>query len=1423
MYKTAFYLIFLFIYIMPAYATVAHPMGAQTKTSGTNLPSESTQISTAAISASEIPTVRPVTAGYYRIVSAGNGPGYSNGPYNYEYKSALYNKGGLVCWSAYDPYNYGMVYKLIADGDYWLIYNPSDNTYIGKSTAAFNCNVAATTDPVAQDIATGEDGKYTIQNAGSTCVFSLTNSHNGPVETAGSLNVWSTQQEAREYGINLWYLEPVPEDYVEVLQSNGSTQNIKEALQQYGTLGADIVAGNDPGYHKKEAVDNYISALAKANALTGTEEQPLIRSTLANLRTAYSQALQTIPILSGFYYIVTAGNGSGYSGGPYNYEGKSAIYNDGGLVRWKSFDPLDFNLIYYMSDAGNGNWNVFSALGQTYINKGAKSYSTNISTSATPTTTQTFTQTSEGKFCFNFTDNPYVYSVVAGHNGTSDDSGYLNIWGTTSEAKKYGVNVWYIKSVSDSLLDRFFRTQEGALAKCLDYDNLASSMTTGTAPGYYLKENLQTFREKISETRTKLTDGQLTDEQRHTTIAELEEECRKAKETIPISDGYYYILNTNENYIKKHGNKAAIYTAPNYPVSKDRSACLYNALDRNNANYIFKITKKQGGYIIENAYTHWYLDIASGTSHANDILGCTREQASMQNITWHDSGSFFISDTTDCNGIVLSDAVSYERQKLVATESMTATASNANIWTLLPLAQDEAEKIIESQKNTDAETAEAFCRMVNYKDSTESVYDNIADSAGVKYNMDAVAELISRRRIIDNYITSRGYDITTTAKEYTAATTGLEKALEDAQNSTPDDPTELPLQGTPMGAVSVDYSTGLSSTTVNTPKEVFDNDFTTIYAAYERSTGFVGMDLGKQYVITKVAYAPRQNWAERMVLGVFEGANKADFSDAVPFHIIKDTPEYNKMTYAKVNCSRGFRYVRYVGPNDARCNIAELRFYGTESQGDDSHLYQLTNLPLVVIRTAENVSEVTSKTTWLQGHINIISENGTSLKTDSVAVRGRGNGSWSFEKKPYKIKLQNKSRLLGMPAKAKEWTLINNYGDKSLIRNNVAFCLSNIFEMEYTPACTLVDVVFNGQYKGSYQLSDQIEVRKNRVDITEMTAQDNAGDELTGGYLIEIDAYAASETKYFYSSYYKIPVTVHYPKDDEITTQQFNYIQEAFNQLCTSVYSTGYKTEEYGYKNYLDETSWLKYFLIEELSGNTDGYWSVYMAKDRNDVFRVYPVWDFDLAFDNDKRTHPLLTMSDFLCLSSKSSAANGARSFNRKIIESCSDELKELWSWYRYKGNMTYEYISAAVDSLGTENSLSQEYNYIRWPILNDCVQQQYTTRGSYKAEVDFINEYLYDRIAWIDNKVGLEEPIGIHDNTKAGMHGGIHGKTGEITVRGFKEHSAIVIRNINGATVCSNKITGFDNSFKLPKGIYIVSITDNTGASRTEKVAVK
>ena len=390
------------------------------------------------------------------------------------------------------------------------------------------------------------------------------------------------------------------------------------------------------------------------------------------------------------------------------------------------------------------------------------------------------------------------------------------------------------------------------------------------------------------------------------------------------------------------------------------------------------------------------------------------------------------------------------------------------------------------------------------------------------------------------------------------------------------------LSGTVIGTLeSVDYSNGQQSTTVNSREKAFDGNPNTFFASYERNYTWTGLDLGSPHIITKVGWMPRNDGLgpKRVQLGVFEGSNREDFMDALPLYIITEQGTIGVMSQADVTCSRGFRYVRYIGPADARCNIAELEFYGHAGEGDDSYLAQLTNLPTVSIHTL-NGEIPYDKENDISSQITIISDNGTNLLSEPGGVRERGNVSRTFPKKPYRIKFESKQRVLDAPAKAKKWTLLNNYGDKTLMRNLLAFNLSQRMEMPYTPYGRAVDVLLNGEYKGCYQLCDQVEVNKNRVNITEMEPTDISGPALTGGYLIEVDAYAYDETSWFNSNKGN-PVTIKSPDDDEIVPEQSAYIKNYFNKM------------EANWIQYLDLNTFLRHFLVGELSGNTDTYWSV--------------------------------------------------------------------------------------------------------------------------------------------------------------------------------------------------------------------------------------
>ena len=493
--------------------------------------------------------------------------------------------------------------------------------------------------------------------------------------------------------------------------------------------------------------------------------------------------------------------------------------------------------------------------------------------------------------------------------------------------------------------------------------------------------------------------------------------------------------------------------------------------------------------------------------------------------------------------------------------------------------------------------------------------------------------------------------------------------------------------------------------------------------------GWRGLDLGTPHVITIVGWNPMSRTTAE--LGLFEGANRPDFLDAIPLYIHEGASIANQMNYAPVQCSRGVRYVRYLkSAIKGEYKIQALEFYGDAGAGDDSHLYQLTNLPTVVIHTKDNQAPY-DKEHEIDCFISIISNNGQTILSDSATIRERGNASRNFPKKPYRIKFDKKHQVLGSPANAKKWTLINNYGDKTLMRNQLAFELSRRFGMPYTPFCAYVDVVLNGDYKGSYQLCDQIEVRKNRVNITEMTPRDNSGEALTGGYLFEVDAYAGDEPfQAVFQSSYGTPVTIKSPDEDSITAQQKNYITQRYNAM------------EANWRQYLDLNTFLRHFLVGEVSGNTDTYWSVYMYKHRsNDTLYVGPCWDFDLAFDNDNRTYHVCDRSDYIYRSGGSTIGYMRTLVDNIVINDAAakQQLKDLWAQLRRNG-FTEESMLAYIDEQAELLDHSQQLNFLRWPILNQYVHQNPAARGSYQAEVENVRSYIRNRIPWMDRKLGFD-----------------------------------------------------------------------------------
>ena len=176
------------------------------------------------------------------------------------------------------------------------------------------------------------------------------------------------------------------------------------------------------------------------------------------------------------------------------------------------------------------------------------------------------------------------------------------------------------------------------------------------------------------------------------------------------------------------------------------------------------------------------------------------------------------------------------------------------------------------------------------------------------------------------------------------------------------------------------------------------------------------------------------------------------------------------------------------------------------AQGYSGH-ERLTNLPHLYINTKTGLP-ITSKTDDVWAEMWLVDENDEVLYEDSLSIRGRGNSTWGLPKKPYRIKFREKKKLLGGDrANAKKWTLLANHADKTLFRNALASYVGDLCGQPFTPAAKFVDFTLNGEYVGTYQISDKIDVRKKRVNITEQDYPLTEESNITGGYLLEFDGF----------------------------------------------------------------------------------------------------------------------------------------------------------------------------------------------------------------------------------------------------------------------------------------------------------------------------
>lgn len=276
-------------------------------------------------------------------------------------------------------------------------------------------------------------------------------------------------------------------------------------------------------------------------------------------------------------------------------------------------------------------------------------------------------------------------------------------------------------------------------------------------------------------------------------------------------------------------------------------------------------------------------------------------------------------------------------------------------------------------------------------------------------------------------------------------------------------------------------------------------------------------------------------------------------------------------------------------------------------------------MPKVCIETP-GAAEVVSKENWMSNaSITVYDEYGDLDLSAKTSIRGRGNSTWGYPKKPYALKFDSKAPVLGMP-EHKRWVLLANWMDRTLLRNDIAFELGRR-TMAWAPRGKFVELYLNGKHKGNYYLCEHIKVDESRVDVAELDEDSDFNDasQVTGGYILEFDVYGPNdEINYFYSSVKNFPVAIKEPDEDVITSWShpgYLYIKEYVGKV-----EKVFEEDKNSRKRWteidklIDITSYIDWWLVHEvcINGEPGHPKSSYMYKERDGKLYAGPLWDFD-------------------------------------------------------------------------------------------------------------------------------------------------------------------------------------------------------------------
>ena len=443
--------------------------------------------------------------------------------------------------------------------------------------------------------------------------------------------------------------------------------------------------------------------------------------------------------------------------------------------------------------------------------------------------------------------------------------------------------------------------------------------------------------------------------------------------------------------------------------------------------------------------------------------------------------------------------------------------------------------------------------------------------------------------------------------------------------------------------------------------------------------------------------------------------------DKSPFEE-KELPENKNASFSRVPDAIGEFAYAIPTPGEANGDATgEIEHEAAEPEPTPEQMV----VPVVILNV-EDGKNIESKDEYLNVEVTIYEGENITLSATGRA-KGRGNATWSYEKKPYKIKFDEKQSPCGFAAN-KDWVLLAEYCDKSLMRSAYMFELARTVGLPYPQNYRHVQLYLNNQYVGLYLLTDQVEKKSNRVDIED------------DGFLFENDNYYFMEPVQFQTTHRQYWYTFKHPdaEDGEIVKgdDNYNYISGFMNDFEAALYGDNFKDPENGYRKYIDVECFAKWFLVQELIANLEPN-MYYVLPTRGAKLQIAPVWDAEwsmgLAYRPDEVTGWVLPPQQ-------------------------PDRYQAIWSQWKYFGRMFEDdYFVSVVQSEWeklkpllpafqskmaqvAENIRDEQItNFGKWQILGKYISVGLINFSTWDEEFNYVKQFFADRITWLDSYIYL------------------------------------------------------------------------------------